>query len=344
MWWYIFIFGVLAIVLVIAGTMRIARRRRGSEGYAHVYPAAPEHPAELKHAAPPKERAASGGAFRSGGLGGSLKGLFRGGVTEATWHELEDLLLKADLGPKAAGDLVDRVRADHAGSGDVTRKVRAEIVGILGSEEPLSLDGELSVILVVGVNGSGKTTTIGKLAKRLASEGRVVSVAAADTFRAAAGEQLEVWARVAGAQVIAQERGADPGAVAFDAVKASAARGVDVLIVDTAGRLHTKQPLMDELAKIKRVIEKAGAAVSETLLVLDAQTGQNGIAQARAFTDAVDVTGVVLTKTDGSAKGGVVLAVREELGVPIRFVGVGEKPDDLRPFDPQAFADRLLSA
>jgi fused signal recognition particle receptor len=171
-----------------------------------------------------------------------------------------------------------------------------------------------------------------------------VSVAAADTFRAAAGEQLEVWAKAAGAHLVAQDRGADPGAVAFDAVKAAAARGVDVLIVDTAGRLHTKQPLMDELTKVKRVIEKAGAVVSETLLVLDAQTGQNGVAQARAFTDAVEVTGVVLTKTDGSAKGGIVLAVREELGVPVRFVGVGEKPDDLRPFDANAFADRLLSA
>ena len=344
MWWYIFLFGILAVVLVIAGSMRIARRRRGSAGHAHVYPATPEHPAELKHAAPPKERGASGGEFRSGGLGATLKGLFHGGATDATWQELEDLLLKADVGPKAAADLVARVRADHVGSRDVLRSVRAEIVGILGSDQPLSLDGELDVILVVGVNGSGKTTTIGKLAKRLASEGRVVSVAAADTFRAAAGEQLEVWARVAGAQLIAQERGADPGAVAFDAVKASSARGADVLIVDTAGRLHTKQPLMDELSKIKRVIGTAGATVAETLLVLDAQTGQNGIAQARAFTDAVDVTGVVLTKTDGSAKGGIVLAVREELGVPIRFVGVGERPDDLRPFDAEAFADRLLSA
>jgi fused signal recognition particle receptor len=170
-----------------------------------------------------------------------------------------------------------------------------------------------------------------------------VSLAAADTFRAAAGDQLEVWARRAGAHVIGQERGADPGAVAFDAVKSSDARGDDVLIVDTAGRLHTKQPLMDELKKVKRVIENAGATVGETLLVLDAQTGQNGIAQARAFTDAVDVSGIVLTKTDGSAKGGIVLAVREELGLPIRFVGVGEKPEDLRPFDPEAFTERLLT-
>jgi fused signal recognition particle receptor len=170
-----------------------------------------------------------------------------------------------------------------------------------------------------------------------------VSLAAADTFRAAAGEQLEVWADRAGAQLVAQERGADPGAVAFDAVTSAKARGMDVLLVDTAGRLHTKQPLMDELAKVKRVIEKAGGTVTETLLVLDAQTGQNGIAQARAFTDAVDLTGVVLTKTDGSARGGVVLAVREELDLPIRFVGVGEGAADLQPFDPEAFTDRLLA-
>src|SRR5438093_2948011 len=343
MWWYIGVFGLLAIVLVIAGTMRIVRRRREALGHAHVYPTAREHPGEQRHAARPKGRGGSGGACRGGGLGATLKGLFRGGSTDATWSELEATLLKADLGPAATADLVARVRDDHAGVGDVVQKVRAEILQILGTDEPLAFDGDLSVILIVGVNGSGKTTTIGKLAKRLASEGHVVSVAAADTFRAAAGEQLEIWARVAGAQVIAQDRGADPSAVAFDAVKASAARGVDVLIVDTAGRLHTKQPLMDELAKVKRVIEKAGAPVTETLLVLDAQTGQNGIAQARAFTDAVAVTGVVLTKTDGSAKGGIVLAVREELGVPIRFVGVGEKPDDLRPFDLEGFADRLLA-
>jgi len=213
----------------------------------------------------------------------------------------------------------------------------------LGPSRPVDLDGgDLDVILVVGVNGSGKTTTIGKLAALLVADGKRVSLAAADTFRAAAGEQLEIWADRAGAQLVAQDRGADPGAVAFDAVTSAKARGVDVLLVDTAGRLHTKQPLMAELQKVKRVIAKAGANVTETLLVLDAQTGQNGIAQARAFTEAVDLTGVVLTKTDGSAKGGVLLAVREELDLPIRFVGVGEELHDLRPFDPESFADRLL--
>jgi fused signal recognition particle receptor len=221
--------------------------------------------------------------------------------------------------------------------------LRSEVLHVLGPDEELHLaEGKLAVILVVGVNGSGKTTTIGKLAKRLTGQGHAVSLAASDTFRAAAGEQLEIWAQRAGAHIVSQQRGADPGAVAFDAVASATARGSDVLIVDTAGRLHTKAPLMDELAKVKRVIEKAGGEVDETFLVLDATTGQNGISQARAFTDAVELTGVILTKMDGSARGGVILAVREELGVPVRFVGVGEGADDLQPFRAQAFADGLL--
>jgi fused signal recognition particle receptor len=199
--------------------------------------------------------------------------------------------------------------------------------------------------MVVGVNGSGKTTTIGKLASRLARAGRSVSLAGSDTFRAAASEQLDIWARRADAHLITQQRGADPGSVAFDAVKAAEARGSDVLIVDTAGRLHTKQPLMDELRKVRRVLEKAaGRPPDETLLVLDATTGQNGIAQARAFTDAVEVTGVALTKLDGTAKGGFVLAVREQLGLPVKLIGMGEAIEDLEPFEPRTFADRLLSA
>jgi fused signal recognition particle receptor len=199
--------------------------------------------------------------------------------------------------------------------------------------------------MVVGVNGSGKTTTIGKLASRLARDGKTVTLAGSDTFRAAASEQLDLWARRAGAHLVSQERGADPGSVAFDAVRSAEARGSNVLIVDTAGRLHTKQPLMDELKKVRRVLEKAaGRPPDETLLVLDATTGQNGIAQARAFTEAVEVTGVALTKLDGTAKGGVVLAVREQLGVPVKLVGVGEALEDLEPFRADAFADRLLDA
>jgi fused signal recognition particle receptor len=318
---------VVVVVLVLVRRVRSARPTAGP----HITPT------------PSSSTEPSGGGFRSAGLGGRVRSLFGGGGADA-WAELEDLLLKADVGPRATADLTGRIRARFAPDADPVDLVRTEVLTVLGPSQPVDLDGEgLDVILVVGVNGSGKTTTIGKLATLLVADGKRVSLAAADTFRAAAGEQLEVWAQRAGAQLVAQGRGADPGAVAFDAVTSAKARGVDVLLVDTAGRLHTKQPLMEELVKIKRVIEKAGATVTESLLVLDAQTGQNGIAQARAFTEAVDLTGVVLTKTDGSAKGGVVLAVREELDLPIRFVGVGEGAHDLHPFDPVAFADRLLA-
>jgi fused signal recognition particle receptor len=249
------------------------------------------------------------------------------------------------VGPRAASLLVERVLARWSRGADPAALLREEIVRLLGPDEALSLPTEgVGVILVVGVNGTGKTTTIGKLARRLVGEGRSVSLAGADTFRAAAGEQLEVWAVRAGARLVSQERGADPGAVVFDAVTSAAARRSEVLIVDTAGRLHTKTPLMDELAKLARVVAKAGGTVAETLLVLDATTGQNGIIQAQSFTEAVPVSGIVLTKLDGTAKGGIVLAVREELGVPVRFVGTGEGLDDLQPFRAGAFADRILAA
>jgi fused signal recognition particle receptor len=285
----------------------------------------------------------SAGAFREEGLGARVRAALGRATEPDAWQRMEDVLVRADVGPRAAADLVARVRSRFAAGQDPVTLLREEIVAVLGADESLRLPpGRLGVVLVVGVNGSGKTTTIGKLARTLAADGKKVSIAASDTFRAAAGEQLEAWAERAGAHLVAQQRGADPGAVAFDAVRAATARGSDVLIVDTAGRLHTKQPLMDELGKVRRVIEKAGAHVDETLLVLDAQTGQNGVAQARAFTEAVEVTGVVLTKTDGTARGGIVLAVREELGAPIRFTGVGEGPDDLRPFRAASFAERLM--
>jgi fused signal recognition particle receptor len=247
------------------------------------------------------------------GLAGRIRSAFGSGVQDP-WSELEGLLIGADVGPSTSARIVGDVRARYGQGEDPSALVGEEIRSILGASSSLELPTEgLGVVLVVGVNGSGKTTTIGKLAARLSSQGKRVSIANSDTFRAAASEQLGVWAERAGAHLVRQERGADPGAVAFDAVQAARARGSDVLIVDTAGRLHTKQPLMEELKKVRRVIEKAvGRSPDETLLVLDATTGQNGIAQALAFTEAVEVTGVALTKLDGTAKGGVVLAVRDQ--------------------------------
>jgi fused signal recognition particle receptor len=328
---------IVAVVLVVAVLVAVLvwrGRRSAPSGTAAGTSSAPPAPTT-----PP-----SGGGFGASGLGTRVRSLFSAEANGDVWSRLEDLLLKADVGPRATADLAARIRSRLTSDADPADLLRTEILAVLGPPRPVDLDGEgLDVVLVVGVNGSGKTTTIGKLAALLVADGKRVSLAAADTFRAAAGEQLEIWADRAGAHLVSQDRGADPGAVAFDAVTSAKARGVDVLLVDTAGQLHTKEPLMAELQKVKRVIAKAGGTVTETLLVLDAQTGQNGIAQARAFTEAVDLTGVVLTKTDGSAKGGVVLAVREELDLPIRFVGVGEGTHDLRPFDPVSFADRLLA-
>jgi fused signal recognition particle receptor len=323
---------VVAVAIIVVVLLVVAFTRRGGGSSTST----------KTRAAPTRAPAGSAGGVGPSGLGARVRAAFGTASDGDRWTALEEVLLKADVGPQATADLLQRMRT--RGDGDPVDLLRAEILAVLGPERPIDLDAPgLDVVLVVGVNGSGKTTTIGKLAGRLVREGKRVSLAAADTFRAAAGEQLEVWAQRSGAQLVSQDRGADPSAVAFDAVTSATARDVDVLLVDTAGRLHTKEPLMQELAKVKRVIEKAGGTVTETLLVLDAQTGQNGIAQARAFTDAVDVTGVILTKTDGSARGGIVLAVREELDLPIRYVGVGEGPDDLQPFDPAAFADRLLA-
>lgn len=325
---------VLAVVLIavllaaIAGFV-VVRRRREPRGGVEVAgrPPVPTKPA------------------RPDGLAARVRSIFAGSTAgDDEWARLEDVLLRADVGPETASRIVGDVRARYEAGGDAVALLRDELVTLLEGEASLNLrDGELAVFMVVGVNGSGKTTTIGKLAAWLSRNGHAVGLANSDTFRAAAAEQLDVWAKRAGVPLVSQERGADPGAVAFDAVRAARARGADVLIVDTAGRLHTATPLMDELRKVRRVLEKAnGRAPDEVLLVLDATTGQNGIAQATAFTEAVDVTGVALTKFDGTAKGGVLLAVRERLGVPVKLVGVGERLDDLEPFDPRAFADRIL--
>jgi fused signal recognition particle receptor len=265
--------------------------------------------------------------------------------TDDDWRQLEEALIRSDAGRRASAEIVARVRERHGPGQDPERLLIEEVAGLFAGDQGFGLPSNgLGVVVVVGVNGTGKTTTIGKLAHRLKADGRTVAVANSDTFRAAAGEQAEAWARRAGAEMVArQDRGADPGAVAFDAVDAARARGRDVVIVDTAGRLHSKQPLMDELAKVRRVLEKAaGRPPDEVLLVLDATTGQNGIAQARSFAEAAGVTGIVLTKMDGTARGGIVLAVRQELGTPVKFVGTGERLEDLQPFEPEAYAESLI--
>ena len=262
---------------------------------------------------------------------------------EEAWERLEEALIAGDVGVPATAELVRRLETRGV-SGDLTSALVEEAAGLLGDPGTLDVDGKPSVILVVGVNGTGKTTTIGKLAHHLAAHGRPTLVAAADTFRAAAEEQLEIWAERAGADFVGSTRGGDPAAVAFDAVEAATARERDVAVIDTAGRLHTQANLMEELAKVRRVIEgRLDGAPHETLLVIDATTGQNGVRQAQRFAEAVQVTGVALTKLDGSAKGGVALAIAYELGLPVKLIGVGEAIEDLRPFDPQDFARALLT-
>jgi fused signal recognition particle receptor len=343
---------LIVVIVVVAGVLFLGffglvavprRRRRGAVRDAGTRRALPG--TAVVEAGPVEAPPTPPSPVRPSGLGERIRGLFRGGQpTEETWRDLQETLIRADVGPQASERIVDRVRQAYRPGSDPAALVAAEVAASFQADGPWSVPaGSPAVVMVVGVNGTGKTTTIGKLAALLRRGGKTVTVAASDTFRAAAGEQLETWAQRSGAHLVAQARGADPGAVAFDAVKAARARGSDVLIVDTAGRLHTRTPRMDELQKVRRVIEKAGVPVGEVLLVLDATTGQNGIAQARAFTDAVGVTGVVLTKMDGTARGGIVLAVREELGVPVRFVGTGEGVEDLAPFDAASFAERLVA-
>jgi fused signal recognition particle receptor len=259
-----------------------------------------------------------------------------------SWERLEEALIAADVGVPATAELVQRLEARGAGV-DLATGLQEEITALLGEPARFDLPARPSVVLVVGVNGTGKTTTIGKLAAKLAEHGRSVLVAAADTFRAAAEEQLEIWARRAGADFVGSERGGDPAAVAYDAIAAAEARGRDVVVVDTAGRLHTQVNLMEELTKVRRVIaQRLEGAPHETLLVIDATTGQNGLQQARLFGQAVDVTGVALTKLDGSAKGGIAVAIAHELGLPVKLIGIGEQLEDLRPFDSGDFARALV--
>jgi fused signal recognition particle receptor len=262
---------------------------------------------------------------------------------EEAWERLEIALIRADVGVAATAELIRRLEA-RGDVADLTDALADEVELLFGEPPVLNrADEGPTVVLVVGVNGTGKTTTIGKLARKLNEHGRTVLVGAADTFRAAAEEQLEIWAERSGAEFVGGSRGADPAAVAFDAVEAGRARGRDIVIVDTAGRLHTQGNLMDELAKVRRVIQgRLEGAPHETLLVVDATTGQNGVQQARLFAQAAEVTGVALTKLDGSAKGGVAIAIAHELGLPVKLVGVGEGVDDLRPFDARDYARALV--
>ncbi|WP_329123470.1 signal recognition particle-docking protein FtsY [Streptomyces sp. NBC_01465] len=282
---------------------------------------------------------------------GLLTLLSRDNLDEETWEEIEDTLLTADVGVAPTQELVDALRERVRVLGtrtpeDLRALLREELLKLLGTDFDRAVKTESGVdtpgvVMVVGVNGTGKTTTTGKLARVLVADGRSVVLGAADTFRAAAADQLQTWGDRVGARTVRGPEGGDPASIAFDAVKEGIAEGADVVLIDTAGRLHTKTGLMDELGKVKRVVEKHGP-LDEVLLVLDATTGQNGLVQARVFAEVVSITGIVLTKLDGTAKGGIVIAVQRELGVPVKLVGLGEGADDLAPFEPEAFVDALI--
>ncbi|MEU4176053.1 signal recognition particle-docking protein FtsY [Streptomyces sp. NPDC026589] len=282
---------------------------------------------------------------------GLLTLLSRDNLDEDTWEEIEDTLLTADVGVAPTQELVERLRERVRVLGtrtpqDLRTLLREELITLLGPDFDREVRTEggaetPGVVMVVGVNGTGKTTTTGKLARVLVADGRSVVLGAADTFRAAAADQLQTWGERVGARTVRGPEGGDPASIAYDAVKEGIAEGADVVLIDTAGRLHTKTGLMDELGKVKRVVEKHGP-LDEILLVLDATTGQNGLVQARVFAEVVDITGIVLTKLDGTAKGGIVIAVQRELGVPVKLIGLGEGADDLAPFEPGAFVDALI--
>ena len=378
---YLIIFLVLFVVLIAVGASRLllVRSRRGRSYAPPGQASGPPSPAPggggdgAEAAAAAETPAAATGVLEaerpppSAGrmvrlrarlarsqtsMGSALLNLLsRDRLDDETWDEMEEVLITADVGVAPARVMVDDLRTKVKvlgvrGPAEVRELLRTELLGQLGDEDR-SLhvarhNGTPAVVLMVGVNGTGKTTTCGKLARALIGDGETVLLGAADTFRAAAADQLQTWGDRVGAKTVRADRdGADPGSVAFEAVSEGIETGADVVIIDTAGRLHTKVGLMDELGKVKRVVEKK-AAVDEVLLVLDATTGQNGLRQARVFAEVVNITGIVLTKLDGTAKGGIVISVQRELGVPVKLVGLGEGPDDLAPFDPGAFVDAIL--
>jgi fused signal recognition particle receptor len=340
-----------------AGTGTATAERTGTTTEAPSLPPLAPGPAPVAEAPPPPlagrmVRLRGRLARSQSGFGSVLLGLLsRDGLGDQEWEEIEDTLIGADIGVAPSHQLVEELRTQvkvEGAHGDAVKALlRADLIQAVGADQDRSLrigphGDRPAVILIVGVNGTGKTSACGKLARALIGEGQTVLLGAADTFRAAAVDQLETWGQRVGAQVVRSDReGADPASVAFEAVREGIDERADTVIVDTAGRLHTKAGLMDELGKIKRVIERQ-ASVDEVLLVLDATTGQNGLRQARVFAEAVDITGVILTKLDGTAKGGIVVAVQRELGVPVKLVGLGEGPDDLAPFDPATFVDAIL--
>jgi fused signal recognition particle receptor len=327
--------------------------------WQELFSAGEEAPAGGPDAAPEKDGSARRGFFRRlrdnmaktrQALGAELQATVFESLDEETFERLEETLIYADVGAPTTATIVERLESEAAagrlaGGEELTGRLRELLADAARAEDDtIDLSERPAVVLVVGVNGSGKTTTIGKIAWHLQRElGRTVLLAAADTYRAAAAEQLETWAERAGCELIRGAAGTDPGAVAFDAIEAARARGRDVVIIDTAGRLHTQQHLMDELRKVRKVIAgRLPGAPHETLLTIDATTGQNGLRQALLFREAVGVSGIVLTKLDGTAKGGIALAIAQELGVPVKLIGIGETLDDLRPFDPDDFARAIL--
>ncbi|MGA1419409.1 MAG: signal recognition particle-docking protein FtsY [Ilumatobacteraceae bacterium] len=372
---WVVVAAVAAVVLVAGGGVLVVRSRRAASSVsapAAPTPAAPApvapttvapQPAAPTPAAPPpptitapppaapptfRDRLARARGVFAGATSGVLR---RSTIDQSTWDDLEEAMLRADLGVKVTTQLLDSLR-DRVKRRDITEPaalvdaLRADMTSRLtGARRELDFDparGTPNIWMMVGVNGAGKTTSLAKIAAQQIALGRSVMMAAGDTFRAAAGEQLETWATRTGASIVRGAEGADPSSVVFDGVQSAASRGMDLVLADTAGRLQTNTNLMDELRKVRRVAEKAAGVVTEVLLVIDATTGQNGLVQARQFAEATQVTGVVLTKLDGSAKGGIVFAIETELGIPVKLVGLGETVGDLAPFDPQQFVDALF--
>ena len=343
----ILIIVLIAVVAVVAmAAFFVLRRRKIEDDSASRAVPKTAIPKPEKPEAKPDKGLRDRLAKSRGALVSSLSGLFSSQhLSDDDWEELEDALVLADVGPQTAGEIVDAVKASNPETGDEARVLlEQELDEILADKDrSLHLDGSPAVMIVVGVNGTGKTTSIAKISKDLVSSGSTVVLGAADTFRAAADTQLRTWGDRVGVPVVSGARGADPASVAFEAYERAKSDNADVLIVDTAGRLHNQKNLMEELSKVARVLEREAGRIDEVLLVLDGTTGQNGLIQAKAFAETIGITGVVLTKLDGTSRGGIAIAVERTLGVPIKFIGVGEGMDDLLPFEPEAFIEALIA-